>query len=163
MITRLKIIKSKRSSFFLNFHIVEFYTSISKDLLLKTINFAKSVTPIQENFIETVLHCRMALLFNKNYVCVKKENPHFDIAMGSCDVAEVYELLGLYILDILTKKFGHDKVGLCRDDGLGCFGNLPESVKVKKKLSKIFEQSELSITVECNLRIKDFLDIAFKN
>ena len=61
------------------------------------------MTPIQENFIETVLHCRIALLFNKNYVCVKKENPHFDIAMGSCDVAEVYELLGLYILDILTK------------------------------------------------------------
>ena len=45
-------------------------------------------------------------------MCVKIENPHFDIAMGSCDGAEVYELVGLYILDILTKEFGHDKVSL---------------------------------------------------
>ena len=28
---------------------------------------------------------------------------------------------GLYILDILTTEFGHDKIGLYRDDGLGCF------------------------------------------
>ena len=94
-------------------------------------------------------------------MCVKIENPHCDIAMGSCDGAEVYELVGLYILDILTKEFGHDKVSLWGDDWLGCFWNLPESGKVKKKLCKIFEQSGQSITVECNLRIKDFLDITF--
>ena len=45
-------------------------------------------------------------------MCVKIENPHCEIAMGSCDGAEVYELVGLYILDILTKEFGHDKVSL---------------------------------------------------
>ena len=63
----------------------------------------------------------------------------------------------------LTKKFGHDKIGLYRDDGLGCFENLsgPESEKVKKKLCKIFKQSGLSITVECNLQITDFLDVTF--
>ena len=71
--------------------------------------------------------------------------------------------MGLYILDIPTKEFGHDKIGLYRDDGLGCFQNLsgPESEKVKKKLCKIFKQSGLSITVECNLQITDFLDVKF--
>ena len=83
--------------------------------------------------------------------------------MGSYDGAETCELVGLYILDILTKEFGRDKIGLCRDDGLGCFQNLsgPESEKVKKKLCKIFKQSGLSITVECNLQITDFLDVTF--
>ena len=94
---------------------------------------------------------------------VKKDKPDFDVTMVSYDGAEVCELLGLYILDILTKEFGPDKIGLYRDDGLGCFQNLsaPESEKVKKKLCKIFKQSGLSITDECNLQIADFLDVTF--
>ena len=69
----------------------------------------------------------------------------------------------LYILDIITKEFGHDKIGLYRDDGLGCFQNLfgLESEKVKKKLCKIFKKIVLNITVKCNLQITDFLDVTF--
>ena len=83
--------------------------------------------------------------------------------MGSYDGAEICELVRHYILDILTKVFGHDKLDLYRDDGLGCFQNLsgPESEEVKKMLCKIFKESGLSITVECNLRIPDFLDVIF--
>ena len=147
MITWFKNIKSKSSSSFIKFDIVDFYPSISKDLLLKAINFAKSVTPIQDKFIETILHSRKTLLFNKNDVWVKKDNPDFDVTMGSYDGAEVCELIGLYILDIFTKEFGHDKIGLYRDDGLSCFQNLSDakSEKVKKKLCKIFKQSGLSL------------------
>ena len=54
---------------------------------------------------------------------LKKDNPDFDITMGSYVGAEVCELVGLYILDILTKEFGHNKIGLYRDDRLGCFQN----------------------------------------
>ena len=63
--------------------------------------------------------------------------------MGSFDGSEVCEFVGLYLLDILGKEFGDNKIGLFRDDGLSCFQNLsgPES--------------------ECNLRITDFLDITF--
>ena len=156
-------IKSKSSSSFIKFDIVDFYPSISKDLLLKAINFAISVTPIQDKFIETILHSRKALLFNKNDVWVKKDNPDFDVTMGSYDGAEVCELVGLYIPYILKTGFGHAKIGLHRDNGLGCFQNLsgPESEKVKKKLRKIFKQSGLSITVECNLQLTDFLDVTF--
>ena len=163
VITWFENIKSKSSSSVIKFDIVDFYPSISKDLLLEAINFAKSVTPIQDKFIETILHSRKALLFNKNDVWVKKDNPDFDVTMGSYDGAGVYELVGLYILYILTKEFGHDKIGLYRDDGLGCFLNLsgPESEKVKKEVCKIFKQSGLSITVECNLQITDFLDVTF--
>ena len=119
-ITWFKNIKNKSSSSFIKFDIIDFYPSISKDLSLKAINFAKSVTPIQDKFIETILHSRKALLFSKNDVRVKKkDNPDFDVTMDSygCGV-EVCELVGLYIIDTLTKAFGHDKIGLYRDDGL---------------------------------------------
>ena len=39
----------------------------------------------------------------------EKDKPDFDVTMGSYDGAEVCELVGLYILDILTKEFGPDK------------------------------------------------------
>ena len=132
-------------------------------LLLKAINFSKSVTPIQDKFTETILHSGKAHLFNKKDVWVKKDNHDFDVTMDSYDRAEVCELVGLYILDILTKELDHDKIGLYRDERLGCFQNLsnPKSKKIKKKLCKIFEQSELNITVECNLQIADFLDVTF--
>ena len=163
MITWFKNIKSKSSSSFIKFDNVDFYLSISKDLLLKAINFAKSVTPIQDKFIETILHSRKALLFNTNDVWFKKDNPDFDVTMGSYDGAEVCELVELYIPDILTKEFSHDMTDLYRDDELGCFQNVsgPKSKKAKKKLCKIFKQSGLSITVECNLQITDFLDVTF--
>ena len=83
--------------------------------------------------------------------------------MGSFDGAEVCELVGLYLLDILRQEFGENKIDLYRDDGLSCFQDLsgPESKKIKKKLCKIFKKHGLNITVECNLRITEFLDFTF--
>ena len=103
VITWFKNIKNKSSSSFIKFDIADFHTSISKDLLLKAINFAKSITPIQDKFIETILHSRKVLLFNKNNEWVKKDNPNFDVTMGSYNGTEVYELLGHYILIFLQK------------------------------------------------------------
>ena len=37
----------------------------------------------------------------------------------------------------------------------------PDSEKVHKKLFKIFKIKELSITIESNLIVTDFLDVAF--
>ena len=47
VITWFKNIKRKSRSSFIKFEIVDFYPSISKELLLKAINFAKSITPIR--------------------------------------------------------------------------------------------------------------------
>ena len=104
VITWFKNIKNKSSSSFIKFDIADFYMSISKDLLLKAISFAKSVTPIQDKFIETILHSRKALLFKKNDEWVKKDSPDFDVTMGSYNGTEVYELLRHYILIFLQKN-----------------------------------------------------------
>ena len=58
-----------------------------------------------------------ALLFDRDNVWVKKDNPGFDVTMGSYDGAELCELVGLYLLDLLAKEF--DKKYFGRDDGLG--------------------------------------------
>ena len=138
-----KNIEDKKSSTFIKFDIVEYYPSISEDLLTKAINFAKSITPIENKIIHTIKHCRKSLLFNKEEVWVKKDNPDFDVTMGSFDGAEVCELVGLYLLDILKNEFGGQNTGLYRDDGLCCFQKLsgPDLEKRKKKMCKTFKEN----------------------
>ena len=62
-----------------------------------------------------------------------------------------------------TLKFGKQNIGLYRDDGLSCFENIsgPDSEKINKKIFKVFKCNGLSITVECNLIVTDFLDVTF--
>ena len=58
--------------------------------------------------------------------------------MGSFDGAKVCELESLYLLDILWREFGDNKVGLHRDGRLSCFQNLAdtESEKIKKNFAR---------------------------
>ena len=82
--------------------------------------------------------------------------------MGSYDGAEICELVGLYILLVLGEKYGKDKVGLYREDGLACFGNIngSQAEQIRKEFISIFKtEFKLTITSEANLRIINFLDI----
>ena len=63
-----KAIKNKSKSSFIKFDIAEFYLSISKELLSKAIEYAQSVTTIEEKVIKTIYHARKSLLFNKDNV-----------------------------------------------------------------------------------------------
>ena len=57
--------------------------------------------------------------------------------MGSFDGAEVCELVGLYLLDKLSKLLGKDNIGLYRDDGLAAVKSTSGPVldKMRKKSS----------------------------
>ena len=85
----------------------------------------------------------------------------FDVTMGSNDVAEVCELIGLYILNKASDEFGASNVGLYRDDGLilvrNSTGRLAESKK--KGLTKLLQDMHLKITATANLKIVNFLDV----
>ena len=59
-----------------------------------------------------------------NNVLVKKDSPEFDVITGSHDGTELCELVGLYLLDLLTKEFGNQNIGLYIDDGLNCSANI---------------------------------------
>ena len=80
------------------------------------------------------------------------------MTMRSYDGVEVCELVRLYLLNLLTNEFGKYNLSLYRDDGLSCFQNIsgPESVKIKMKMSSIFKENRLKITVECNSSITVF-------
>ena len=81
--------------------------------------------------------------------------------MGSFDGAEVCELIGLYILNSLAKKYGKDRVGLYRDDGLillrGTSARLAD--KARKDLHQLFDEFQLKITAEITHQSVNFLDI----
>ena len=50
-----------------------------------------------------------------------------------------------------------------RDDGLGVFKNEsgPESEKIKKSIQTMFRENELKLTIQCNLKIVNYLDVTF--
>ena len=102
-----------------SFDIDSFYPSITKSLLSKAISFAKNYTTISDNDIDIIMHCRKSLLFDNETAWTKKnDNDMFDVTMGSFDGAEVCELIGLFLLNNLSEKYGKNNVGLYRDDGL---------------------------------------------
>jgi hypothetical protein len=86
-----------------------------------------------------------------------------DVAMGSFDGAEVCELIGLFALNTLAKKFGKENIGLYRDDGLSLIQSTSGSGadKAKKDLCAQFLQFGLRITAEVNNQLVNFLDVTF--
>ena len=161
VITWFEHINNKQASKFLKFDIVEFYPSISEDLLTKAINFAiASRVSITREEKHIILHSRRSLLFNRDETWIKKNNEKFDVTMGSWDGAEICELVGLYILNHLPDKFGN--LGLYRDDGLACLHRRSGRTMdvLRKEMEKYFKENfNLAITVETNLMRTDFLDI----
>ena len=104
-----KNLAGKQKRKFIKFDIAEFYPAISEDLLNKSIDYAKSFTTIGENVINAIKLARKSQLFSEDGTWVKKGgNKLFDVTMGSFDGAEVCELVGLYLLDKLSKILGKD-------------------------------------------------------
>ena len=67
--------------------------------------------------------------------------------MGAYDGAEVCELVGTYMLNLLSKKYNKNDFGLYCDDVLAVLKNKsgPQSEQVKKNIQKIFKEHGLEI------------------
>ena len=157
-------IKDKKQCTFTVFDIEEFYPSISENLLNKAVEFAKNYSEISEEELRIIHHARKSLLFDKNIPWMKKNsNNTFDVTMGSFDGAEICELVGLLVLSKLGSSYNSNDIGLYRDDGLSVFKNNsgPQAEKIKKDITKIFKELGLNITIKCNLKIVNFLDVTF--
>ena len=92
---------------------------------------------------------------------LKKGESNFDITVRTYDGAEVCELIGIFMLSLLSKHINKNHIGLYRDDGLAILKNTsgPEAEKLKKKLQKLFKEKDLDIIIQCNLKITNYLDI----
>ena len=76
---------------------------------------------------------------------------------------KICELVGLFLLKHLGKKFGKKNIGLYRDDGLAIIKNRSARLadKTRRELHKVFERFGLEITAEANLHVVNFLDVTF--
>ena len=153
-------LENKEKLSFICFDVCEFYPSINEKLLSKALDFANKYRPISSNERDIILHAKRSLLFNNGSAWEKKSsNDLFDVTMGSFDGAETCELVGCYLLSLLTDKYGQN-IGLYRDDGLAAFNKTPQEIeKIKKELCKIFRENGLKITIEANKTIVNFLDV----
>eukprot|EP00794_Sanderia_malayensis_P019680 gene19680-biopygen13943 len=162
VINWFKNLSNKQQHTFLVFDIVEYHPSITEDLLLKAINFAKQLTPVTDKETHIIQHARKSLLFHNDSPWVKKNNDSlFDVTMGSHDGAEICELVGTFLLNKLSEKIKKENIGLYRDDGLAVLRNTTSSKadRLRKDITKIFQEHGLRITVQTNLKVVDYLDI----
>ena len=124
--------KSTRS--FITFDVVDFYPSISEELLNEALTFASQYDTITDNEKKIIMQAKRSLLFSRNTTwCKKTTKSLFDVTMGSFDGAETCELVGsyMYLLSKLAPEYGND-IGLYRDDGLGAFNKTPRETRTSK-------------------------------
>ena len=87
-------LKDKHLMKFVMFDINDFYPSITQDLLNKTQNFASEYMYISKSDIKVIHHARKSLLLGGL----------FDVSMGAYNGAAVCQLVGTYMLNLLSKK-----------------------------------------------------------
>ena len=119
----------------MQFDIEEFYTSLSKKLLLKAITQAKTLVNISVEEIHTIMHSRKSLQFCNTDIWIKKKGaPDFDATIGSFDGTELCEQVALCTLHILGEKHEKHRIGLYCNDGLACFEctSGPQADRIRK-------------------------------
>ena len=142
----------------LGLDIVNFYPSISEDLLRRAVSWAKTLTTISDEDIEIIFASKESVLYNGDVPWVKREGEEFDITMGSYDGAETTDLVGLFLLHQL-KHLPVD-LGLYRDDGLAVSAltnRLTE--KLWQQIKQVYEDNGLKVTAEVNKKVINFLDV----
>ena len=155
-----KAICNKQNSEFLQCDIVDFYPSISEELLEESLNFASRYTYISQQDRKIIHHARKTILVTKDEIWVKN-NDLFDVSMGAFDGAEIADLVGLLLLSKIKETLPKLDFGLYRDDGLAVYKSMRgiHIDKMKKDLHQLFGEHGLKITAEFRCHIVNFLDV----
>ena len=151
-----KNLPNKCDSAFISFDVVQFYPSITEDLLGRALGFASNYATISAADHHVIMDAKQSLLFSNETPWQKRNsNTLFDVTMGSFDGAVTCELVGCYLLSQLTQI--SDLYG---DDGLAVLNQTPQKIEnLKKEICKIFANNNLRITVEANKNTVNFLDV----
>ena len=97
-------IQHKELDSFIAFDVVEFYPSISIDLLGAALEFAWKRVTICDDKRHIILQANSFLLHNSGEPWSKKTSSNvFDVTMGSYDGAESCELVGTYLFHKIKK------------------------------------------------------------
>ena len=101
-----------------------FYPSIKETLLKNAIQFAVEHTDINDNDFEVIFHARKSFLFHSSQPWIKRDSDTFAITMGAYNGAEVCEIVEIFMLSLLSKKYSSNNIGLYRDGGLLVFRSI---------------------------------------
>ena len=123
------------------FDVVNYYPSITLELLTKALNWAKQFVEISDDEIETVVETKKSLLYMNNECWTKKGDKNFDVAQGAFDSAEVCDLVGLFLLSEMQAKNLDIQAGVFRDDGLAVTGLNPRQAESTKRKFAIYIDS----------------------
>lgn len=161
-ITWFENISDKKDKEFVQCDIVNFYPSITENLMEEALTFAENYTSISNIEKKAIRNARKTLLFSEKEPWVKKDTP-FDVSMGAFDGAEICELVGLMILYKLKEVVPNIDFGLYRDDGLGVYKSTRgcHIDSARKKIIDTFKNFGLDITIQLRLHEVDFLDVTF--
>ena len=94
------------------FSVKSFYLSIKEELLWEAIRFARHYTSITSKKIEAIFHTRKPFLYYNHEPWVKTGESNFDVIMATYDEAEVSELIGTFMLSLLSKHINRNHIGL---------------------------------------------------
>ena len=152
-------IERKQCYKFINFDIEAFYPSITEELLIKALNWASQFTLISDQDRKVVFSASKSFLYHKGVPWVKKGQSKFDISMGAYHGAQACELVGLFLLEELSKIPNFRSI-LYRDDGLGITrGTARQTEKLRQEIIKVFKKHGLKITIVTGLSKVNFLDV----
>ena len=83
--------------------------------------------------------------------------------MGSFDGTEICELVGLYLLNKLSKLLGNENMGLYRDDRVPAIKTASDPIldKMRENIITPFKEEGPTITYDTSLTETDFVDVTF--
>ena len=157
-------LNNKKNLKFIKFDVIEFYPSITENLLRKAIEFGQKYIAITSHDQKIIFNATKSVLANDDKIWIKKRSggsPLFDITMGGYHGAEVCELVGLFMLHGLSDILKKEQVGLYRDDGLAVIEHLTDfkAEKLKVRLHKFAKELGLRLEIEGPMTKTVFLDI----
>ena len=91
-------LENKKKLRFLQFDVVDFYASITPQILENSLTFAARFIPINQLTRNTIWQATNSFLFSNQQAWIKNRGGSFDITVGGYHGAEVCDLIGLYLL-----------------------------------------------------------------
>ena len=158
VITWFSGLPNKNRLKFISFDVVSMYPSISKELLQNALEWASQHAKISDQDMETIMACKFSLLYDTERNVWKKKGTDFDITMGAYDGGETCDICVLYLLS----KVQHlpINIGAYKDDWLAVSSlTNRQTDNIKKDITKIFRDNGLTLEIEVNRKITNFLDI----
>ena len=75
----------------------------------------------------------------------------------------MFQLVGTYMLNLLSKKYNKTDFGIYRDDGLAVLKNKNglQSEQARKNIQNISKEYGFDIIIQCNIKIVNYLGITF--